>query len=634
MMSVKLRITLITAVLLLGVSIIVSIYTLRAQQAELHRESIRKVKLALSMLSEMAATPLSKGDVLALAQIADGAARGQPQRVCIADKRGVILVDSKHSLYDQTLPALREVARTGTAYVRSVDDLLEGAAPVRDYEGRLGGMVYVTFSSRQTDQASALVVHRVVIFALILTCFGTLVAYLLGSYFSSALFPLLAAIRRTSDGDYSTTVAPTGMTELDEIGQAFDKMAGLLGSEVRNLGLLNRLAGDLTGAGTLQQFGDFITAACRTLVGGNAWLLFGDPRMGAVEPAGAGGRKRPVGHNDAAFLAVNEMRPVSIGEEADLPPDSPVAEGLMFASGVVAPLITPARQAVGVLAVELAGRYRPAPGGQDETMVMAVANLAAPILATLSRSWTQQEALTALAEILLPEEVPQPEGLEVFANSTPADVSSGFGGDYYDVFQTGENVWGIAIGDVSGKGLDAGRYTAMTKYVVRSFALEHVSPAETIAHANEALSAQMGEMRFVTVFYGVVDVLRRTIVYCCAGHLPGLLYRAASDDFVELEAGGPAVGMAGFGGMSQYSQATAQLEPHDILMLYTDGILEARSGEDEYGLTRLESVVRANARRSLKNIAAAVTGDVRQFAQNLVRDDMTLVLIRLAGGVD
>lgn len=632
-MSVRLRIFIITGLLILFVLVLVSVYTLSAQRAQLHRESVKRVEMALSLLSEMAEPPLGQGDILALANIAERTARGQPDRVCVADMHGFVLVDSKHELYDRTTPTLQKVAKSGKRYVSRTNNLLEGAAPVRDFHGYLSGIVYVSFSARPMDEANEQLTRRVVIIALLLTCMGALIAYAMGYYFSAALSPLLAAIRKTASGDYETIVPPTGMVELDEIGRAFNGMTGLVGSEMHNLATLNQLATNLTAARTLEEFADMLQTASQELMDGHALLLSGDPRTGVVEYVGDESPKRSVMHEYAAFLAVNERRPVSVGKDADLPPNSCIAEDIWFTSGIVAPLITPDRTAAGVLAVELNAGQQAAPDRQDEATLMAVANLAAPILGTLSRTLTQEQAATALADILLPEEMPQPAGLELYAGFEPAEVSSGLGGDYYDAFPLGGDMWGIAIGDVSGKGLDAARYTAMTKYVVRSFALEHVSPAEIMAHTNEALSVQMGEtgeVRFVTLFYCTVDTKRQTMACCCAGHLPGLLYHAESDDVTELSVGGGVVGCIVCGASSAFEQETVQLKQGDTLLLYTDGIAEARRDNEEYGLERLHEILRVNARRSLKNIAKAIMDDVREFSQNVSRDDMTLVLLRLS----
>lgn len=629
-MSVRIRIFLVTALLLLCVLVLVSVFTLRAQRTQLHRESVKRVELALSMLSEMAGPPLEQGDILALADVAERAAKGQPERVYVADTQGIVLVDSKHELYNRTTTVLQKVVKTRKRYVARAGNLLQGAAPVRDYRGHLSGVVYVAFPARPMDETNDNITRGVAVFALCLAVLGALVAYAMGFYFSSALSPLLAAIRKTASGDYGGTIRRTGMGELDDIGQAFDKMTGLVGSQVRNLATLNQLAANLTAAKTLEQFADMLQSGCRTLVDGCASLMSGDPRTGNVELVGAEPPRRSVTHESAAFLAVNERRPVSIGRDSELPPNSAIAQGKRFGSGIIAPLITSDRVAVGALAVEIDAVSRPSPDRQDEATIMAVANLAAPILATLARTSTQEKAMAALAEILQPEEMPQPAGLEIYAGFEPAEVSSGLGGDYYDVLALAQDTWGIAIGDVSGKGVDAARYTAMTKYVVRSFALEHTSPAEIMSHTDEALSAQMGEMRFVTLFYCIVDPKHRTVSYCCAGHLPGLLYRAESDEVAELSVGGGVVGCMGCGMTSAYEEDTVLLKQGDTLLLYTDGISEARRDHEEYGLERLKEALRANARRSVKNTAKAIMDDVRTFAQNVARDDVTLVLLRLS----
>lgn len=628
-MSVRLRTTLVTALLLLLLSMVVSIYTLRVLRAQLHSESVKRVELALSMLSEMVGPPLSQGDIFGLVYVVDRAEKGQPGRIMVADTHGIILADSKHEMYDRTNRALGLVAKTDRNYVARIGDLWEGARPVRDYRGRPSGIVYISFSARQMDEANAQVTREVTLMAFFLTCFGALVAYLLGFYFSKALQPLLAAIRKTAGGEFESTVPNTGVSEMDEIGQAFNRMTSLVGSEVRNLGILNRLATDLTAAVTLEQFAELLQNACRTLADGTASLLSGDPRTGFLAFVREEARKCPIRPEHAAFLAVNERRPVSIGSESGQVPYSEVVGGMAFVSGVVAPLITPDSTAVGVLAVEFDSDNHPTPDRQDETTVMAVANLAAPILATLARALAQQEARAALAEILLPEEVPQPEGMEVFASSVPAEVSSGLGGDYYDVLALDDNLWGIAIGDVSGKGIEAGRYTAMTKYVVRSFALEHGSPAETVSHADAALSAQMEETRFVTLFYCIVDLKADTLTYCCAGHLPGLLYRIESGEIEELPVGGGVVGCSGCGIDRTFQQEVLQLQRGDILLLYTDGVIEARHDHEEYGLERLKTAIKSNAQRSLKNLAKTISDDARDFAGNVLRDDLTLVLLRL-----
>lgn len=389
---------------------------------------------------------------------------------------------------------------------------------------------------------------------------------------------------------------------------------------------LNQLATNLTAAKTLEQFASILQSACHTLVGGKAFLMSGDPHTGGLTLPAEENPTLRVKHKNAAFLAANQKRVITIGRDAELQPSYEVTEGVHLDSGLVAPLTTPYGETAGVLVVEFDPKERPSPDSQDEATVLAVSNLSAPILATLVRSWTQEKVMKALREILLPEAIPQPEGLEVYACFEPVEAPSMLGGDYYDVLPLGEHTWGFAIGDVTGHGLDAGRYTAMAKYVVRSFALEYRSPAKTISQADRTLAAQMDELHFATIFFAVLDMRQNDLTYCCAGHPPGLLYSPASESLRELRVGG---GLVGSDLSIGFEEERINLQAGDMLLLYTDGIMEARRGDEEYGTQRLETAVRENAGRSLKNIARAVIDDVRDFAQNLVRDDMALLLVRV-----
>ncbi len=626
-MSVKFRITLVTAIFLTCASVAVSMFTLRAQRAQLYSESRRRVELALSMLSDMAAPPLAQGDVISLASIADRAAAGQADRVCVADLRGEILVDSAHEMYDASVPAIRAVVKTGHRSIGRRGDLWHGATAVRDHQGRMAGVVYVTFSTRPLDAALTHVTRTTALLMLLFVALGVFVAYGLGRYLSRSLSPLLVGIRKTAGGDFEARIPKTGMVELDEIGRAFNRMSRLVGRQVHDLSALNQLGTKLMSARTLDQFAAALRSACRTLLEGNAFLLSGDPRSGVLSLANEEEPVRRVATASAAFVAANERRIITIGAESDLPSGSEVVSGVRMDSGLVAPLIIPSGETAGVLVIAFDGRERPTPDRQDEVTARAVANLAAPILAALVRAWTQERAVEALRSILHPDALPELDGLEVYAHYEPAEHESGLSGDYYDVFPLGEDLWGVVLGDVSGKGLQAARYTAMVKYVVRSLALQHLSPSRTISQASKILAAQFDELHFVTLFYALLDARRRTLTYCCAGHPPALLYTHASGAFQELSVGG---GVVGCDALAGFEEELVTMAPGDLLLLCTDGIVEARSENEEYGLEHLKAVIQANGGRSLKNLARAVADDARAFAGNLVKDDVAVLLVRVS----
>lgn len=628
-MSIKLRITLITAAFLAFALVAMSVFSYREQREHLRASSLRKVELALSMLSQTASPYLRQGDILELAYIADQTALGQPVRVCVADRHGIILADSDHELYGESLPAIKAAMRTGRRYVSSSGGILRGASAAREQYEPPAGYVYVELSTEPMSQTLREVRRSAIVFAIASIALAVLVAYATGRHVSRSLSPLLQGIRSTAGGAFEATIPTTGMTELDEIGRALNKMARLVGRQVQDLATFNELAAKLSASGTPEQFAATLDETCRSLLPASASLLLGDPTTGATVLVNGEPPNRRVTPECAAFRAVDERRSLIIGRSGELAPGAQVAEGVRVASAVVVPMTSPDKDPVGVLAVVFEPEQRPTPARRDVETVTAVANQAGPVLAALTRSWSSQKAVGALREILLPEAIPQPSGLEVFGYFEPAEAEFGLGGDYYDVLQVTDDVWAFAIGDVSGKGLDAGRYTAMTKYVIRSYALEYRSPAKAMAHAERTLAVQMGEPHFVTVFLGAIDTVRDTLTYCCAGHIPGILHSPESGETRELREGG---GLVGFGLSPAYTEETTPLRPGDVLLLCTDGITEARRNSEEYGLDRLKGVLRANAHGSLEEIATNVREDVRAFSGNIARDDITLLLARVKPG--
>lgn len=626
-MSVRFRITLVTALFLAGTMLVLSIFAVRSQTSNLNREAIRRGRMALLMLSEMTTPALGEGDVLALARMADNAVRGQLHQVMVADRWGSVLTDSEHRHYGQTNDLIVKVIKERRPTIRRQGDFWVGGSPVHDRNGERIGVVYIAYSTRSIDAALANTRRTVAIIALLAALVGVLVAYGIGRYISGSLVPLLSSIRTTATGSFDSRVQPTGMVELDEIGQAFNRMNELIGREMQVLATLNRLTAGLMAAETMPQFQGALRSACSSLVGGEAMLMTGDPHSGVVGLESEEAHTKRVGQESAAFIAADEVRAIRVGRDCELPPGYAIAQGITIQSGIVAPLVTPSREIVGVMAAVFEPDQKPSPDAQDEAAVLAVAALVAPIMAALERNWTQERTLEALRQMLLPEALPQPEGLEVFATSEPTETPSGFGGDYYDILQLGEHEWGFAIGDVTGHGLDAGRYTAMAKYVVRSFVLEYHSPAKTIAQADKVLASQMSEMHFVTIFLATLDAQTRELVYTCGGHPAGLWYSRVNKSFQELRTGG---GLIGYGLTDSFDEERIQLEPGDMLVLCTDGILEATRNGEEYGMERVKNIVSAYADRSLDDIAAAVMDNVRAFAHNLVRDDMALLLVRVA----
>jgi phosphoserine phosphatase RsbU/P len=234
------------------------------------------------------------------------------------------------------------------------------------------------------------------------------------------------------------------------------------------------------------------------------------------------------------------------------------------------------------------------------------------------RERMQQESAEAriIQQALFLKPVPLIPG---FVFETAWHPAGAVAGDWFDFIELSYRRYGIALADVSGKGMSAAILMSATRAILRSVAPLYDSPAETLAHLNRTLTEDFPMGKFVTMVYGVLDTSTRELTLASAGHLAPLLINHHAS-FLELETGLP-LGL----GVSSYPQFTVKLSPGTQLLLYTDGITEATDGaEEEYGTDRLLE--------HFRKPGACVDGlirDVQRFGGGADRaDDATAVLIR------
>ncbi len=266
------------------------------------------------------------------------------------------------------------------------------------------------------------------------------------------------------------------------------------------------------------------------------------------------------------------------------------------------------------------------------TVIVAVTNaraLAQVRAANQLREELERErrVARALTEGLLPD-VPPRAGRWAFSmRYEPQSAEAQVGGDIYDFFSLGAERWGVVIADVSGKGLAAARKTAMVKYALRSYAREHDSPAEVLANLNNALFDEPDMTGFVTLIYGVLDDRDGAFTYASAGHEPPIL-RRANGDFETLEPTGLVLGAAP--GMP-YEEAAVHLRRGDGMLLFTDGLSEARTPEgaflDEAGVMRELTMCKDCAP---DEVADKILAAVRAYSNNRLTDDTALLWIECA----
>ena len=233
-----------------------------------------------------------------------------------------------------------------------------------------------------------------------------------------------------------------------------------------------------------------------------------------------------------------------------------------------------------------------------------------------------------IQRILLPSEAPTIEGFEISGINIPASQVSG---DYFDYIKIDEDRLGVAIADVSGKGVPASLIMAICRSVLRSQAPENSSPSEVLKKVNRQLYPDIREDMFISMAYLVLDHVRATVTLARAGHDAPLLYRPATGELTQIKPPGLAVGIDSGSVFDRITgDCAVPLEKDDCLVLYTDGVTEALDAKgDEYGLERMIDSVRASATNGAPAVINRVIDDLRGFvgttAQN---DDITLIAIR------
>ncbi len=226
---------------------------------------------------------------------------------------------------------------------------------------------------------------------------------------------------------------------------------------------------------------------------------------------------------------------------------------------------------------------------------------------------------------LLPLRLPEMEGFDLAAvNISSKEV----GGDYYDVVERSAGKYVIAVGDVSGKGTGAALLMANVQAALRALAPMEYTLPEATARINDLTCSNTGGDKFITFFWGILDVQARTLQYVNAGHNLPFLIR--SDGTVErLAEGGIILGMMKT--VRPYQEGIVTLRSGDTLFLFTDGVSEAMNpqGED-FTEERLETVVRDLAGRPAREIVAAVRQEIEQYAGGMPQsDDMTMLVFRV-----
>jgi sigma-B regulation protein RsbU (phosphoserine phosphatase) len=220
-------------------------------------------------------------------------------------------------------------------------------------------------------------------------------------------------------------------------------------------------------------------------------------------------------------------------------------------------------------------------------------------------------------------EVPRRREFDIFASLEPARE---VGGDFYDFFFIDRDSLCLVIGDVSGKGVPAALFMAMTKTMIKSAARLLMEPEFILADVNREIARNNPSLTFVTVFLGVLDLNTGQLTYSCAGHNPQLFIGRKGNSVLLSDAQCPAIGLDD---TFQYQQATVTLSHEEGLLLFTDGVSEAQDAKNNlFTQESLMNTVSLTAGLSPKARVAAILSRVREFTEDRpLADDLTLLAL-------
>jgi serine phosphatase RsbU (regulator of sigma subunit) len=249
----------------------------------------------------------------------------------------------------------------------------------------------------------------------------------------------------------------------------------------------------------------------------------------------------------------------------------------------------------------------------------------------LKRTTAEKERLLKELEIakgiqqsFLPDSAPVIKGVDIAAVTVPARV---VGGDFYDFIPFGPSRWGLVVADVSGKGIPAALFMALSRTLVRASVHGAASAAEAIKHANQLILEDSKANMFVTLFYAILDADKMTLEYANAGHNPPLFLSDNLCDIVLLKAQGVPLGL--MPNMDLHID-TVTLKPGNVVALYTDGVTEAINDAGErFEIERLSETICKNRDLPAAEIIGKTQAAITQFVENQPQYvDITIMVLK------
>jgi serine phosphatase RsbU (regulator of sigma subunit) len=220
---------------------------------------------------------------------------------------------------------------------------------------------------------------------------------------------------------------------------------------------------------------------------------------------------------------------------------------------------------------------------------------------------------------------PDRNEFEIFASMEPA---RNVGGDFYDFFFINDDKFCFVIGDVAGNGVPAALFMVITKTLIKNEALRNISAEEILYNVNNALCKDNDEFIFVTAFIGILDLKTGELEYANAGHNAPLICQADNGECGYIKSNDTFI--LGITEEFEYQKGSLNLNPDDVVFLYTDGVIESRNeNKEQYGSNRLQKVISEIEDKNVYNIEEVVKEDLDRFTQgSYLFDDVTMLVLK------
>lgn len=237
----------------------------------------------------------------------------------------------------------------------------------------------------------------------------------------------------------------------------------------------------------------------------------------------------------------------------------------------------------------------------------------------------QRDIALTLQHSLLSEIRQKINHLEVGSNFQSATEAALVGGDFFDFFEIPERKYGIVMGDVSGKGIEAASLASMIRNTLRAFAYGGESPAIIVEKVNKIAIIETSPSIFITLFFGIIDADSHEMAYTNAGHWPPLIYKPDEEEFETLRSGGLPLGAFS---SAKYEEFSTSLAAGSIMALFTDGVIESRKDNEFFGVAGLQQTIKDNYKLSPSEIAKAIINDAKAFGGGRLYDDAAVMVIK------